>query len=142
MASFNRVILLGNLTKDPELRYLPSGAAIANLRIATNRAYTDRQSGERKEETCFVDVIAWNKQAELCGEYLSKGSPVFIEGRLQYKAWENELGQKRSRHEVVAERIEFLGARQPKQDVTDTATASSEEKIVDAEDVSKDDIPF
>ena len=77
MASYNKVILMGNLTRDPELRYLPSGAAVANFGIAVNRVYNDRQSGERKEDVCFVDITAWARQAEVCNEYLRKGSPVF-----------------------------------------------------------------
>lgn len=138
MASFNRVILLGNLTQDPELKYLPSGTAVATIRLATNRVYTDRQSGEKKEEACFVDVVAWDRQAELCNEYLSKGRSVLIEGRLRYRTWETEDGQKRSKHEVVAERVQFIGG--PQQAVA--STASSGDKAAESEAVSDDDIPF
>lgn len=139
MASFNRVILLGNLTHDPELKYLPSGTAVATIRVATNRVYTDRQSGEKKEEVCFVDVVAWERQAELCNEYLSKGRPVLIEGRLRYRTWETEDGQKRSKHEVVAERVQFIGS--PQQQSMPSA-ATSGEKTGESEAISDDDIPF
>ncbi len=110
MASLNRVFLIGNLVRDPELRYVPSGDAVSNLRIAVNRVYTTKE-GEKKEETCFVTVVVWRKQAEICGEYLSKGSPVFVEGRLQSRNWETSNGEKRSALEVVAGRIQFLGRR-------------------------------
>ncbi len=105
--SVNRVLLLGNLTRDPEVRYMPSGMANATLRLATTRRFKTQQ-GEDKEETCFVDVVVWGKQAETCGQYLSKGSPLFVEGRLQYDEWEKD-GQKRNCVRVVAERTQFVG---------------------------------
>lgn len=108
MASLNRVFLIGNLTRDPEVRYLPSGAAVADLRLAVSRKYKTQQ-GEDKEETCFVSVSAWGRQAETCGQYLSKGSPVMVEGRLRYEEWEKD-GQKNNRLTVTAERIQFLSA--------------------------------
>ncbi|MBI3318094.1 MAG: single-stranded DNA-binding protein [Candidatus Omnitrophica bacterium] len=108
MANLNKVFLIGNLTRDPELRYIPSGTAVTTFTVASNRAYT-LASGERREEACFVRVVAWARQAELCGEYLSKGSPVFVEGRLQSRSWETPEGQKRSTIEVVAQNIQFLG---------------------------------
>ena len=108
MANLNKVFLIGNLTRDPELRYIPSGTAVTTFTVASNRAYT-LASGEKREEACFVRVVAWARQAELCGEYLSKGSPVFVEGRLQSRSWETPDGQKRSTIEVVAQNIQFLG---------------------------------
>ena len=108
MANLNKVFLIGNLTRDPELRYIPSGTAVATFTVASGRVYTS-SSGEKKEETCFVRVVSWARQAELCGEYLSKGSPVFVEGRLQSRTWETPDGQKRSVLEVVAQNIQFLG---------------------------------
>lgn len=108
MANLNRVFLMGNLTRDPELRYIPSGTAVATFTVASGRVYT-LASGEKREETCFVRVVAWSRQAELVGEYLSKGSPVFVEGRLQSRSWETPEGQKRSTIEVVAQNIQFLG---------------------------------
>jgi single-strand DNA-binding protein len=107
MANLNKVFLIGNLTRDPELRYVPSGAAVANFSLATNRVYTT-SSGEKKQETCYVKVTVWGRPAETCGEYLSKGSPVFVEGRLQYRSWDTPDGQKRSTLEVRAERVQFL----------------------------------
>jgi single-strand DNA-binding protein len=108
MASMNRVFLIGNLTRAPELRYTPSGTAVADLRVAVNRDFTT-QTGEKRQETSFLTVVVWGKQAEASGEYLDKGSPVLVEGRLQTRDWETKDGQKRSVVEVVAERIQFLG---------------------------------
>ena len=108
MANLNKVFLIGNLTRDPELRYIPSGTAVATFTVASNRVYTSA-AGEKKEEACFVRVVSWARQAELCGKYLTKGSPVFVEGRLQSRNWETPDGQKRSTIEVVAQNIQFLG---------------------------------
>ena len=108
MANLNKVFLIGNLTRDPELRYIPSGTAVATFTVASNRSYNSA-SGEKKEDVCFVRVVSWARQAELCGEYLFKGSPVFVEGRLQSRSWETPDGQKRSTIEVVAQNIQFLG---------------------------------
>ena len=107
MVSLNRVLLIGNLTKDPELRYIPSGTPVANLRLAVNSSFKD-QSGQRKEETCFVTIVVWSRQAEACHQYLKKGRSVFIEGRLIYRTWEAE-GKTRSTMEVRADRVQFLG---------------------------------
>jgi len=107
MVSFNRVLLIGNLTKDPELRYTPSGTPVANLRLAVNSSFKS-QSGERKEETCFVTIVVWSRQAEICNQYLKKGRSIFVEGRLISRSWEAE-GQKRSTMEVRADRVQFLG---------------------------------
>jgi single-strand DNA-binding protein len=107
MPDFNKVFLMGRLTKDPELRYTAGGAPVANLRMAINRVYQS-QSGEKKEEVCYVTVVVWRKQAEAAGEYLKKGDPLFVEGRLQSKSWETEDKQKRTVLEVVADRVQFL----------------------------------
>jgi len=107
MVSLNRVLLIGNLTKDPELRYTPSGTPVANLRLAVNSSFKD-QAGQRKEETCFVTIVVWSRQAEICNQYLKKGRSVFIEGRLLYRSWEAE-GKTRSTMEVRADRVQFLG---------------------------------
>ena len=107
MASLNKVLLIGNLTKDPELRYTPNGTAVTNLRIAVNRKFKDR-TGELKEDTCFITVTAWDKQAEICNQYLQKGRAVFVEGILQSRSWETGDGQKRSTIDVRAERIQIL----------------------------------
>src|ERR671936_409172 len=111
MASFNKVILLGNLTRDPEVRYTPKGSAVCDLGIAVNRQYT-LDSGEKREEVTYVDVVLWSRLAEIAGEYLKKGRPVFIEGRLQMDTWDDkQTGQKRSRLRVVGESMQLLGSR-------------------------------
>ncbi len=107
MAALNKVFLIGNLTRDPELRYTPGGTAVADLGMAVNREFTARD-GERKSETCFIDIVVWQKVAESCKEYLHKGSPVFVEGRLQLDTWQTSQGEKRSKMRVVAERVQFL----------------------------------
>ena len=107
MASMNKVILVGNLTRDPEVRYIPSGTAVSDLGLAVSESYRNK-SGENVEKTCFVDVVVWGRQAETCGEYLSKGSPVLVEGRLQLDQWENQQGEKRSKLRVRADRVQFL----------------------------------
>ena len=106
-ASLNRVFLIGNLTRDPELRYLPSGQAVTTFTVAVNRVYT-AGTGERKEDVSFIRVVVWARRAEVCNEYLRKGSPVFIEGRLQSRSWEAQDGTKRSSIEVVANNVQFL----------------------------------
>ena len=110
MADLNRVFLLGNLTRDPELRYMPSGSPVTNFGLATNRFYTG-QDGQKKQETTFVDIEAFGRTAELCSQYLSKGRQVLIEGRLKFRSWETQEGQRRSKLGVVAERVTFLGGR-------------------------------
>jgi single-strand DNA-binding protein len=99
---------MGNLTRDPELRYIPSGTAVASFTVASNRTYAT-QTGEKKEEVTFVRVIVWGRRAEVCGEYLSKGSPVFVEGRLRTRTWQAPDGQNRSATEIVANNVQFLG---------------------------------
>jgi single-strand DNA-binding protein len=109
-ASLNKVFLMGNLTRDPELRYIPSGKAVASFSVAVNRSYKD-PSGEKKEDVSFVNVVVWGKLAEICGEYLTKGRPVMVEGRLKSSSWEAQDGQKRSKLEVVAQDVQFLGSK-------------------------------
>jgi len=111
MANLNRVLLIGNLTRDPEVRYTPKGTAVADIGIAVNRGYSG-EDGEKKEEVTFVDVTLWGRQAEVAQEYLKKGRQVFIEGRLQLDTWDDkQTGQKRSRLRVVAENMQMLGSR-------------------------------
>ena len=117
MASLNRVFLMGNLTRDPELRYTPGGTAVTNLRLAVNRRFRT-QSGEMKEETAFVTVVAWGKQAETCSQFLSKGRAIFVEGRLQMRSWETPEGQKRNVLEIRASRVQFLGKPQASEETT------------------------
>jgi single-strand DNA-binding protein len=127
MASFNKVILLGNLTRDPEVRYTPKGSAVCDLGIAVNRVYTT-DSGEKREEVTYVDVVLWARLAEIAGEYLKKGRPVFIEGRLQMDTWDDkQTGQKRTRLRVVGETMQLLGSR-PAGGTSAPAEASEEDR--------------
>ena len=130
MASFNKVMLMGNLTRDPELRYTSNGSAVASFGLAVNRKF--KQGDELKEDVCFVDITVWGKQGENCAEYLSKGRPAFIEGRLQYSTWESD-GQKKSKLEVVANAVQFLGSRGDSQ-------SNSPERNNQVS--SEDDVPF
>jgi single-strand DNA-binding protein len=111
MANLNKVMLIGNLTRDPEIKYTPKGTAVAQLGLAINRFWSN-DAGEKQEETTFVDVELWGRQAEVAGEYLKKGRPVFIEGRLKLDTWEDKTsGQKRSKMKVVGEQLQLLGSR-------------------------------
>jgi single-strand DNA-binding protein len=112
MANLNKTFLIGNLTRDPELRYTPAGVGVANLGLAVNRRFRDK-TGELKEDVCFLTVTVWDKQAEACCQYLKKGSPIFVEGVLQSRSWETTDGQKRSTIDVRAERVQFLGKFTP-----------------------------
>ena len=109
MASFNRVVLMGNLTRDPEMRQTPSGAQVAEMRLAVSETYRDRQTNQPKEVTCYVDVVVWNKLAELCQQYLGKGRPVLVEGRLTYDEWKTPQGEARSKLRVRGDTVKFLG---------------------------------
>ena len=112
MASFNRVILVGNLTRDPEVRYIPSGSAVCDLGLAVNRTWYDKGSNQRKEEVTFVDVTVWGRTAEVAGEYLSKGRSVLIEGYLKMDTWQDkQTGGNRSKLKVVADNMTMLGGR-------------------------------
>jgi len=112
MANFNKVILVGNLTRDPEVKYTTGGSAVAEIGLAVNRTWFDQKANEKREETTFVDVTLWGRQAEVAGEYLSKGRSVLIEGRLQLDQWEDkQSGQKRSKLRVVCENMQMLGGR-------------------------------
>ena len=149
MASLNKVLLIGNLTHDPELRRIPSGTAVVTLRMAVNESFKSK-TGEAVEKAIFLDVDVWDRQAETCQQYLSKGSPVLIEGRLQMDTWDDkETGQKRSRLKVRAERVQFLsGSRREGGDMRDTAPASASPAAASAyvEPLAKpsdeEDIPF
>jgi single-strand DNA-binding protein len=137
MASLNKVFMIGNLTRDPELRYVPSGTPVATFGLAVNRTFVT-QHGDKKDEVCFVRVVVFGKQAESCSQYLTKGKPVFIEGRLQYRAWEQD-GQKRSTLDIVADRVQFLGA--PGKHVSGSEEAPLEpQKETFAEDAPTDSI--
>ena|SRR5262249_2736610 len=156
MASFNKVILLGNLTRDPELRYTPSGTPVASFGLAVNTQRSapgntgQGMAPERREEVCFVDIVAFGRQAETASEFLSKGRAALIEGRLQWRSWEGQDGQKRSKHEVVAERIQFMPRTRedgmertagPGMERTSPQPARAGEEF-EVPPVEDDDIPF
>ena len=143
MPDFNKVFLMGRLTKDPELRYTAGGAPVANLRMAINRVYQS-QSGEKKEEVCYVTVVVWRKQAEAAGEYLKKGDPLFVEGRLQSKSWETEDKQKRTVLEVVADRVQFLNRGTKSGGSSEAGHEGMEEESAPQGSAagSEEDIPF
>ncbi len=133
MRGYSKAIIMGNLTRDPELKYLPSGSAVANFTVAVNRSYKG-SSGETKEETSFLPVVVWAKQAENCNQYLKKGSSVFVDGELRQRSWEDKEGQKRSIVEIHAINVQFLGGRPS----GETGASSTEEPPLPSED----DIPF
>jgi single-strand DNA-binding protein len=153
MANLNRVLLIGNLTRDPEVRYTPKGTPVTEIGLAVNRIYSG-EDGEKKEETTFVDVTLWARQAEIAGQYLKKGRPVFIEGRLQLDSWDDkQTGQKRSRLRVVAESLQLLGSRQesegssstfaPRRSPSASAPPPPRPEPRDPDlDAEPDDIPF
>lgn len=147
MASFNRVILVGNLTRDPNVRYTPSGTAVCEIGLAVNERRKN-QTGEWVDEVVYVDVTLWGRTAEVAGEYLTKGAPVLIEGRLRMDTWEKD-GEKRSKLRVVAERMQMLGARGPQNNsgsrpATGKAPAPEMgDSVVDDSGFSpEDDVPF
>jgi single-strand DNA-binding protein len=128
MAHLNKVILLGHLTRDPETRYTANGTAVATFGLAVNHRY--RQGEAVKEEACFVDCVTFGRQAETVGEYLQKGRPALVEGRLRWQSWETDEGQRRSKLEVLAERVQFLsspaGVRQEGRDTAEMPDPSSD----------------
>jgi single-strand DNA-binding protein len=131
MASYNKVLLMGNLTKDPELRYTPQGTAVVKLRMAVNRRFKNKNQ-ELKEEVCFITAVVWNKQAETCNQYLHKGSPLFVEGRLQSRSGEDNTGAKRNVIEVRAERVQFLGSPGAKAQAETVAELSGEQPTTES----------
>jgi single-strand DNA-binding protein len=136
MIDVNKVLIAGRLTRDPELRYTSSGTAVTTLPIAMSRRYTSK-TGEKREDTCYINVVAWQKTAEFCAEYLAKGRAVFVEGRLQSRSWETDTGQKRSVIEVVAQRVQFL-EWVGKEDTEDAAAPAAEGEQA----VPEEEIPF
>jgi single-strand DNA-binding protein len=144
MASYNRVLLMGNLTRNPEIRYTPSGTAVADLGLAVNENFKNK-AGETVEQTCFVDVVVWGRQAETASEYLHKGSPVFVEGRLQLDQWESQQGEKRSKLRVRADRVQFLGSPGKSAEYADAPAAApqaSSAPVVAPEAADDEDVPF
>jgi single-strand DNA-binding protein len=153
MAGFNKVLLMGNLTRDPQLSYTPSQTAVVDFGLAVNRRWTGK-GGEQKEETCFVDCRAFGRQAENINKYLTKGRPVFVEGRLTFDSWTSQDGTKRSKHRVTVENCQFLPGSAGATPETNEAPASSAESQIDpsagpesnverpATGGGNDDIPF
>ncbi len=143
MANLNKVFLMGNLTRNPELRYTPSGTAVASFGLAVNRNWTG-QDGEKKTEVCFVDISAFGRTAEVINEYLSKGNPIFVEGRLQFNQWETKDGQKRSTLRVVAENFQFIGSATKKNEMPGTPDGPGLNKAPSTgdADISNEEIPF
>lgn len=137
MISFNKVILLGNLTRDPEVRYLPSGTAVVSFAIAVNRRF--KQGDETKDEVSYIDIVAFGKTAENCGQYLNKGDGVLVDGRLQQRRWETEDGQKRSKVEVVAQTVNFMPKRSGQQSA---GGSRGETEPLPEQPVDDGDIPF
>ena len=153
MASLNKVLLMGNLTRDPEVRHTPKGTAVGDLAMAINMTYK-AQDGTEKEEVCYVDVVVWGRQAETCRDYLTKGAPVFVEGRLQLDQWEGPEGEKKSRMRVRADRVQFLsrsggggggGARGPRSDGAGGGAPTeggAPKQASPPRDLPEDDVPF
>ena len=155
MASVNKVILIGNCTRDPEVRYTPKGTAVADIGMAMNR-YFSSDGGERREETTFVDVTLWGRQAEVAGEYLKKGRPVYIEGRLQMDSWDDKnTGQKRTKLKIVGEQMQLLGSREggggsgpqkrsesPQSNQSSSESSGGNDGAQFETDAEDDDIPF
>ena len=155
MASFNKVILMGNLTRDPELRVTANGNSICKLGLATSRVYSTKD-GERREETTFVDIDAFGKQAEVISKYMRKGRPIMVEGRLKLDQWESNDGQKRSKLSVVLENFQFLGSRDDNDGggnsgggyekssppVRESKAPSEEKNFSNDNDTLDEDVPF
>ena len=139
MANFNRIMLMGRLTRDPELRFLPSGTPVCNFGMAVNRVYNDRDTGEKKEEACFVDMTAWAREGEIISEYTAKGSPLFIEGRLTFNQWETGDGERRSKLTVTVERLQLIGSGNG---ASQGESSGGSDESAEEDDGADDDIPF
>lgn len=135
---YNKVMLIGNLTRDPELKYTPNNTAVADMGLAVNREYQDSE-GSQQEDVTYVDVTVWSRTAENCSQYLNKGSPVFIEGRLTFDSWETDEGQKRSKLKVTAQRVDFLDSDSSRKG---NIKEESKDILEGQEGAVEDDIPF
>lgn len=140
MGSLNRVFLMGNLTRKPELRHTPAGLAVADLGVAVSDTYKNK-AGELVESTCFADVVVWGRQAETCEQFLSKGAPVVVEGRLQFDQWQTDSGEKRSRLRVRADRVQFVSRGRGGAENGAKEMSEAQEQVAD-HDVSKEALPF
>jgi len=142
MAGINKVILIGRLGSDPEVRYTPSGVAVANFNIATSEEWKDKDSGEKKERTEWHRIVAWRRLGEICGEYLSKGKQVYIEGRIQTRDWEDQNGVKRYTTEIVANQMQMLGTRDATNAVRPQGPPAADFSGAPTQGPADDDIPF
>lgn len=145
MAGYNRVILIGNLLDDPKLRYTPNTSPVANFRLAVNTRFRSANAEAQKDETLFIDVVVFGKQAETCTQYLTKGRQVLVEGRLRIRSWEGKDAQRKYRTEVVAERVQFLGTKSPtpgKPEKAETEEEAYEEPPGDSNAPEDDEPPF
>jgi len=136
VVSLNKVFLVGNLTRDPELRYTPQGTAVTTLRIAVNRSFKDK-SGQAQKDTCFVNIVVWAQMAEVCNQYLQKGRQVFVEGRLQSRSWQNSEGKNRSVLEVVATRVQFMPQGVVRQESQEVDLGEEPEEVLNLESDDK-----
>lgn len=136
MASYNRVVIIGNLTRDPDLKQLNNGQAVCRLGLASNRQIKNRQTGAPINEVCFIDVDVWGPQAESCRQYLQKGRPVLIEGRLKFDTWQDAEGQTRSKHSIVAERVVFLGSNTQADNDMPAVKMADDERFDELQDVA------
>jgi single-strand DNA-binding protein len=140
---YNKVILVGNLTRDIELRYTPSGTAVAKFGLATNRVYSDPVTKEKKQEVMFIDITVFGRAAETANQYLKKGSQVLVEGRLSLNQWTGQDGQKRSKHEIIAEQVKFLGGRDNQNSgYSDNNYNQQQNNNIPSIDIDEEDIPF
>ncbi|MBI2353032.1 single-stranded DNA-binding protein [Candidatus Dependentiae bacterium] len=135
MAGYNRIIMVGNLTRDPELKQLPSGQSVCRLGLASNRQFKNKQTGTQMQEVCYIDIDVWGVQAESCQKFLSKGRPVLVEGRLKLDSWQDQQGANRSKHSIIADRVVFL-ASTAGQEVEDSFSSQADVQEVNAEKVS------
>jgi single-strand DNA-binding protein len=136
MSGINKALIIGRLGQDPEVKFLPNGTVVANFSVATSEEWKDKDTGEKKEDTQWHKIVAWRRLAEICGEYLKKGSQCFIEGKITTRSWEDKEGTKRYTTEIVASNVQFLGGR----DNTQEYQKSPEPAIVTV--TPDDDIPF
>ena len=148
---YNKVILIGNLTRDIELRYTPNGTAVAKVGIASNRSFTDPVTKEKKQEVMFIDITIFGRAAETANQYLKKGSQILVEGRLSFNQWTDNTGQKRSKHEIIAESVKFLGGgsannqtqtAQNPQPQTQQANPQTQPSQSPEMDINEENIPF
>jgi single-strand DNA-binding protein len=143
MKSINQVILLGNLTRDPELRYTPNGNAVIGFSIATNRQWVEKNSGEKKEATEFHDIVFWGKAAEIISQYVVKGSKILVQGRLQTRSWEGQDGIKRYKTEIVGNDFVLFDKKGEKTEIVDDSEPQTEKVEAETkEEIVSDDLPF